>query len=92
MRKLEPCKYCGGEGKAHIGYETAYIQCTRCGAKSETYLGDYYDEGQMDDLEASEFWNEGKVYPSKTHDVIKINDTMVVVLPKNKKGEKNEAI
>lgn len=58
--KLLPCPFCGGKAKVHVTYETEFVTCTKCGCRTEVIVGDYYDEGFMDGLQALEKWNTRK--------------------------------
>lgn len=65
ISKLKPCPKCGGEGELDIGYDTEKVVCKQCGAKTRTFVGDYYDEGFMDGDVATAWWNGGEVIESK---------------------------
>lgn len=65
ISKLKPCPKCGGEGELDIGYDTEKVVCKQCGAKTRTFVGDYYDEGFMDGDVATAWWNRGEVIESK---------------------------
>ncbi|MDU4953775.1 hypothetical protein HF846_04125 [Clostridium cadaveris] len=65
ISKLKPCPKCGGEGELNIGYDTEKVVCKQCGAKTHTFVGDYYDEGFMDGEVATAWWNRGEVIESK---------------------------
>lgn len=63
---LRPCRKCGGAAVIHTGWDTEYIECSVCGAKTEVYVGDYYDEGFMDGSFAAQWWNDGKIKERET--------------------------
>lgn len=43
------------------GYDFEYVICEKCKCKTETEIGDYYDEGYMDGSYVIPRWNAGIV-------------------------------
>lgn len=58
---MNPCPRCGGKPKLVTGYDFEYVICENCKCKTETEIGDYYDEGYMDGSYVIPRWNAGIV-------------------------------
>ncbi len=63
--RLKSCPCCGGKAEVkegfntdgRCGYDTVYIECSRCGLKTIELITDgYYDEWHTPE-EAAELWN-----------------------------------
>lgn len=37
--ELKTCPFCGGEAVLCKGNEISYVQCTKCGCRTDTYYG-----------------------------------------------------
>ena len=55
--KLLRCPFCGGEAELITTYDTEMVRCKKCFGKTQTFTGDYYDEGQMCGMYAIPAWN-----------------------------------
>lgn len=51
------CPFCGGEAELITTYDTEMVRCKKCFGKTQTFTGDYYDEGQMCGMYAIPAWN-----------------------------------
>lgn len=60
-QKLNPCPKCGGMAILVVDYDFEYVICADCGSKTETIIGDYYDEGFMDGSYCIHRWNNGSI-------------------------------
>ena len=54
------CPFCGGEAELITTYDTEMVRCKKCFGKTQTFTGDYYDEGQMCGMYAIPAWNTRK--------------------------------
>lgn len=61
MKEMNPCPRCGGKPNLVTGYDFEYVICEKCKCKTETEIGDYYDEGYMDGSYVIPRWNAGIV-------------------------------
>lgn len=59
--EIKPCPKCGGKGILKTTYDTEWVECEKCGVKTEIEIGDYYDEGFMNGSYAIPKWNKGQV-------------------------------
>jgi hypothetical protein len=59
-KEMNFCPKCGGRPKLRLGYDTEYVECTKCGFSTEVCVGDYYDEGFMNGDMAIPIWNNIK--------------------------------
>lgn len=63
--QLKSCPCCGGTAEVkegfqtdgHCGYNTVYIECGRCGLKTEQLISDGYNDEWHTLEEAAELWN-----------------------------------
>ena len=60
MSELKRCPFCGGEAELITTYDTEMVRCKKCFGKTQTFTGDYYDEGQMCGMYAIPAWNTRK--------------------------------
>ena len=56
-KTLRKCPFCGGEAELITTYDTEMVRCKKCFGKTQTFTGDYYDEGQMCGMYAIPAWN-----------------------------------
>ena len=56
-KQLANCPFCGGEAELITTYDTEMVRCKKCFGKTQTFTGDYYDEGQMCGMYAIPAWN-----------------------------------
>lgn len=61
--ELKTCPFCGGEAEISTTYDTEWIECAVCHARSPVLVGDYYDEGFMDGRYAAQMWNTREAAP-----------------------------
>lgn len=70
--ELRPCPFCGGEAElcksygndGQVHYDTAYVRCTKCHAKTKTVITNGYYGVKTTARDVMNDWNR-RVYESK---------------------------